>query len=156
LFRQRFLLAVSPDVSTECTSEPHGFGLGVSVPGLESASWPEPLGCQLEALARFFDRTRSRPAHRIDLSEHKIRSGSCSTSPLSGPRLSVDYKRTWSTRPPDSGATGTERTLASSRSKLAAQSTPPAAFLHEIPAPPHRICRVGFLPQPLASRGRDD
>ncbi len=70
------------------------------------------------------ERARSRPAHRIDLSEHKIRSGSRSTSPLSGPRLSVDYKRTWSTWPPDSRATGTERTLASSRSKLAAQSTP--------------------------------
>src|SRR5258707_11311425 len=104
-------------------SNPHRFGLGVSVPELESASRPEPPGCRLEALARFLERTRSRPAHRIDLSEHKlsehkIRSGSCSTSPLSGLRLSVDYKRTWSTWPPDSGAPGTERTLASSRSKL--------------------------------------
>jgi hypothetical protein len=85
-------------------SNPHRFGLGVSVPELESAGRPEPPGCRLEALARFIARTRSRLAHRIDLSEHKIRSGSCSTSPLSGPRVSVDYKRTWSTWLPDSGA----------------------------------------------------
>jgi len=75
----------------------------VSKPGL--ASWREPA-----------------PAHRIDLSEHEIRSGSRSTSPTSGPRLCVDEMRSWSTRPPDSQATGTDRTLASSRSKLAAHN----------------------------------
>jgi hypothetical protein len=78
-------------------------GLSHAVAG--SKPWPAP-GPPTASIhpSMKFDPVRARPL------------------PLSAPRLSVDYKRTWSTWPPDSGAPGTDRTSASSRSKLAAHN----------------------------------
>jgi hypothetical protein len=119
--------------------------LGLSQP----AGLNHPVAGSKPRLASWREPAPGRPIASIYPST-KLESGSCSTSPLSGPRLAVDYKRTWSTWPPDSGATGTERTWRVPDQSWQLKARPPAAFLHEILAPSHRIRRVRLLQQPLA------
>lgn len=131
---------------------PRLLGIAVSAAHPQSASQPEPpvAGCRLGPMVGSMRRTRVWLAYCIGCQKHGIRSGSCRTARISGPRQCGGGGQYWSTRRGDPWATGADRDLASCRSKSASQNNIEPPCSTKLLTQPTEFGRIGVLQQPLA------